>query len=141
MSQTLQDADGIDRLLSDFFKSKMPHPWPAPPVPPGALAEPSTLAAARDDRREREARPAASSGNRARYTLAASVALMLGACWYLSTGANPAGKPASPVAPGTGTDFLSPGSAKLPEPFEKHGNPEKKEKGKRGFHPGSIPLQ
>ncbi len=99
MSQPLP-PDRIDDLLSGFYKSKLPSPWPAAP----AFAEPAKL------------RMAAPS-NRARYTLAASVALLLGTCWYLSnglpTGERPANKPAT--VPG----ILGDGSAKMPKEFEK----------------------
>ncbi len=66
--------DDIDRLLSGYFKAQMKQPWPA--APSTHLSEPS----------ERVASPAAFAGNhnRARITLAASVALLLGTCWMLS---------------------------------------------------------
>ena len=99
MSQPLP-PDRIDDLLSGFYKSKLPSPWPAAP----AFAEPA---------KPRMAAPS----NRARYTLAASVALLLGTCWYLSnglpTGERPANKPAT--VPG----ILGDGSAKMPKEFEK----------------------
>ena len=28
-----QPGDGLDRLLSDFFRSEMPQPWPEPTLP------------------------------------------------------------------------------------------------------------
>jgi len=62
--------DGYDRLFSDFFKNEMPHPWPGPRAV--AVAEP--------------ARGRADAGNRSRYTLAASVAVLLGLGVYLSSG-------------------------------------------------------
>ena len=65
-------AAGLDRLLSDFFQNELPRPWPRPPA---ATAEPSSLARGRAD-----------VGNRSRYTLAASVALLLGLGVYLSSG-------------------------------------------------------
>lgn len=83
-------GDNLDRLLSDFFKAEMKRPWPAAPVTPAA--EPSTLArvqsAVVDAPRNRPA--ARDTTARARYTLAASVALLLGTCWYCSNGFQPA---------------------------------------------------
>lgn len=98
MSQT----EPVDDLLSDFFKSKLRQPWPPAP----STAEPSSLLAAR----------CAPQSNRARVTLAASVAILLGACWYFSNGPQPAerGKP----DPG-GSGILDKGSAKMPKEFEK----------------------
>jgi hypothetical protein len=100
--------ENIDELLSDYFKSKMRHPWPAPPAPP--FTEPSSL---------RESRGAAHSGNRARVTLAASVAILIGACWFFSNGSQPAERgPAKPVPGGPG--ILNDGSAKTPDEFKKN---------------------
>jgi hypothetical protein len=89
-----------DEVLSDFFKSQMPKTWPAAP----RSAEPASLLAARAAR---------SQSTRARLTLAASVAVLLGACWLFSGGSRPAdhGKPAS--TPG----LLQDGSAKMPKEF------------------------
>ena len=96
--------NSVDDLLSDFFKSKMRSPWPAAPTTQSA--EPSSLRAARR----------ASHGNRARVTLAASVAILLGTCWYLSNGSQPAERgSAKPAVPG----ILDDGSAKMPPEFKK----------------------
>ena len=91
--------DELDKLFSDFFKSQLKHPWPNAPVPVAA-AQPSTAAprvAARDHT------------SRARFTLAASVALALGACWALSSGFQPGertnGTPGVPgLLPDSGAD-------------------------------------
>lgn len=67
--------DGLDRLLSDYFKNELPKPWPAP----RAIAEPAAP------------RPRRDAGSRSRYTLAASVAALIGLGVYLSAG-TPAGQ-------------------------------------------------
>jgi hypothetical protein len=89
-------ADDLDRLLAGFFKAQVPHPWPNAPLPPVAQAEPSALATARAARRGGRW----DTGSRARVTLAASVALMLGTCWYLSSGYTPSTRPANRPAGG-----------------------------------------
>src|SRR5215475_10716934 len=67
-------ADHLDRLLSDFFKAQMQHPWPAAPATPAS--EPSVLVAARAAALNApHNQPARDPQSRARYTLAASVAL------------------------------------------------------------------
>lgn len=55
-------GDDLDGLLQAFFRSRMPHPWPAPPTP-----RPS----------ESPKRPSRRTLSRGRYALAASVALLL----------------------------------------------------------------
>ena len=101
MSQTTLPPEKVDDLLSDYFKSKMRQPWPTAPAT--ASIEPST-------------RRTATQSNRARYTLAASVAILLGACWYFSNGSRP--ERVSPQTPGT-PGILNDGSAKMPKEFEK----------------------
>jgi hypothetical protein len=71
--------DGYDRMFSDYFKNEMPNPWPGPQAM--ATAEP--------------ARRSADNGIRSRYTLAASVAVLLGLGAYLSSGP-PTGHPSVP---------------------------------------------
>jgi hypothetical protein len=103
MSQVSLPPDRTDELLSKFFKSKMPHPWPAAPA--AAFAQPSSLRAT-------------AGANRARLTLAASVALLLGVGWYLASGTNPSERGViKPAAPATG--ILNDGSAKTPKEFDK----------------------
>lgn len=96
-----QPPDELDRLFSDFFKSQLKQPWPNAPVPPAAVArpaEPASLVTARAA--EAPAAPARrDSGTRARVTLAASVALMLGTCWYLSSEVRPGSRPAGTPKP------------------------------------------
>ena len=105
MSQNPLPHDAVDDLLSDYFKSKMRQPWPAAPA--AASAEPSALHAARH----------ADRGNRSRYTLAASVALLIGICWYFSNGSQPGERALKPAPSSPG--ILDDGSAKMPKEFEK----------------------
>jgi len=101
----------VDELLSDYFQSQMRHPWPPAP---GAPAEPSAVISRRAAAGER--------GNRSRFTLAASIALLIGICWYFSNGFEPGernSKP-TPAAPG----LLNEGSAKTPDEFKKTKKPE-----------------
>jgi hypothetical protein len=95
--------ENLDRLLSHYFKSKMQQPWPKAPATPSRMSEPSALAASRTGANAPlEAprnQPVSSSdprngGNKSRYTLAASVAVLLGACWALSNGFQPGAVPA-----------------------------------------------
>ena len=102
MSQTPLPHDPVDDALADYFKSAMPKPWPAAP----RTAEPSSMRAPR------------SSASRARFTLAASVAIALGVCLYFASGLQPAARP----APGRPA-FLPDGSAKMPKEFEKRKEP------------------
>jgi len=117
--------DNLDRLLSDFFKAQMQSPWPAAPATPAS--EPSVLVAARnasaEDPRNQPVATAPpvtrDSGSKARYTLAASVALLLGTCWYLSNGFRPAER----TAPGssnnpTGSGLIDKGIAGNPDALE-----------------------
>ena len=92
--------DDLDRLLSDLFKSRMPSPWPAVRVP--EPAEPAGMLAVRNEEPAARPRPAADPGSRARLTLAVSAALLLGTCWYLSNGSQPADRPVGSPAPATG---------------------------------------
>lgn len=107
--------DALDALLSDFFKAQLKKPWPKAPLPEGArAAEPSELATARAAEAPRNApSPQRDSTARARFTLAASVALLLGTGWFLADGfqpgprpgANPVtGAPAHPLLPGSSAD-------------------------------------
>ncbi|MBA4188776.1 MAG: hypothetical protein C0467_12325 [Planctomycetaceae bacterium] len=83
--------DSLDAMFSDFFKHQLKKPWPAAPVAPSVHSEPSTLAVARGSHTPETPRnqPVAAnhdSSSKARYTLAASVALLIGTCWTLSNG-------------------------------------------------------
>src|SRR5581483_10449235 len=55
--------------------------------------EPAELVAVRNAPPAR--RPAGDPGSRARLTLAVSAAILLGGCWYLSNGWQPADRPAN----------------------------------------------
>jgi hypothetical protein len=67
-------GDEVDRLLGAYFRAQMPAKWPAPPTSPGGL--------------RRSARQSFAQGTdpatKSRWALAASVALLIGSCWYLS---------------------------------------------------------
>src|SRR5262249_36279363 len=97
-------VDDLDRLLSEFFKGQLKRPRPAAPVVMTAATEPSVLAATRGPELEAPRnQPTANRdpGSRARYTLAASVALLLGTGWFLSNGFQPGERPVPsvPTAP------------------------------------------
>lgn len=101
--------DAIDGLLGDFFKAQMRKPWPAAPAAPSVTSEPSVLVAARASHATEPPRnqPTAAQrdpGGKARYTLAASVALLLGTCWTLSNGF----QPGEPTAPGSNSSPVGP---------------------------------
>jgi hypothetical protein len=108
-----QSPDGLDRLLSDYFKSKMKQPWPSAPIID--QSEPSAPVAARNTPPLR----VGDRGTRARVTLAASVALLLGTCWYLSGDrqSNNRGIGNKPAANGT-TINLDNGTAGNPAALE-----------------------
>ncbi len=67
----------VDRLLSDFFKSELPDPFPPMKLP--VRAELPMPVATREPARERRA-----NTTRAKLSIAVSVALLIGGCWYLS---------------------------------------------------------
>src|SRR5579884_277089 len=78
----LQPGDDLDRLLRTFLRSQLPHPWPPPPVT-------STVAS-------RQRRPGDGRNlMRSRWTLAASVALLLVGSWLLPSRFTPDAKPES----------------------------------------------
>jgi hypothetical protein len=110
---TTTETDELDQLLSDFFKGELKKPWPKAPMPVAAATEPSELAAARAAEAPRNQPTPASRDNtaRARFTLAASVALALGTCWFLSNGFQPGEGSGQPVVPGNGTKMLPDGGA------------------------------
>jgi hypothetical protein len=63
--------EGLDRLIAAYFRAEMPANWPAAPQP---WAEKPHVSV------NNHANPA----RRSRWALAASVALLVGGCWYLS---------------------------------------------------------
>lgn len=110
---TPNSPDDLDRLLSDFFKAQMKNPWPNAPV--AQTAEPSEHAT-RPAAPQNEPAPVARRDQtaRAKFTLAASVALLLGTAFYMSDGyaptAQPVAKPAATGAPSlfNGSDAKAP---------------------------------
>lgn len=137
MSQTPEHLnsgppDPIDRRLSDFFQSQMPRPWPTAPAV--GATEPSEMVAVRN-----HAAPGGDGGGRARLTLAASVAVLLGSYWLLSNGWQPAprngGSHAAPGGPnidmGKGT---AGGKDTLPGEIKKAKDKD------TGFTPGPIKM-
>jgi hypothetical protein len=128
MSQTTMPPDALDQALADFFKAQMPRQWPAAPVT--AHATPPARATPRTD-----------TLTRARLTLAASVALLLGTGWYLASGSSQAVR--GPAKPGAGAapDFIGPGSAKMPGEFDRKADKAKATNDPMsGFQPGPITL-
>ena len=89
-----ETPDELDRLLADFFQAQLKRPWPGAPTPAGVKSvEPSELVAARAAEAPHNTPTPARRDSRARVTLAASVALMFGTCWYLSNGFQPGEPP------------------------------------------------
>jgi hypothetical protein len=78
--QSVPPSD-LDRLLTAFYPSELPKPWPRPRYPSMAHAHPSPAASSRDMPRHAGQANALSQG---KFALALSVALLLGSCWYLS---------------------------------------------------------
>jgi len=66
-------GDDLDRLLSDFFRSELPHPWPEAKIPD---EQPKSLPARKSSPRW--------ATFRSRFALAASIALLLVGGWFLS---------------------------------------------------------
>jgi hypothetical protein len=117
--------DALDKLLSDFFKRQMKQPWPPAPVPPG----PSPLSAL-DGRVSLNGKPTlaepapaartpADPITPARLTLAASVALLLGGCWYLSGVWQPTAAPQNVAQPGAPAIDARKMTAEGAEPLDK----------------------
>lgn len=62
--------DQVDRLLTAYYRAEMPKNWTAPQP----WAEPAATNSHQSKRQS----------SRSRWALAASVAMLLGGCWYLS---------------------------------------------------------
>jgi hypothetical protein len=60
----------VDRLLGDYFKAQLPAHWPPAP---------------RTDRARPANRQTTDPAARSRWALAASVAVLVGGCWFLSS--------------------------------------------------------
>lgn len=116
-----EPIDALDRLLSYYFKSQLRQPWPS--APETRRTEVASLAV----QRSKPAVPQ-DSISRARLTLAASVALLLGACWYFSSGFQSPDR----ARPGSSSpaDVLRDAGAGKPDALEelKHDNAIKGEK-------------
>lgn len=72
-----QHRPDVDRLLSDFFKSELPDPFPPLNLP--ARAEMPMPVVSREPARERRM-----STIKAKLSIAVSVALLIGGGWYFS---------------------------------------------------------
>ena len=83
--------DDLDRMFSDFFKAQLKQPWPNAPLPPAAKPEPHRSAFAEV--------LGFLTKNRPQLTLAASVALALGAGLLLSNQFQPGDRPGRGPAP------------------------------------------
>ena len=64
-------GDEVDQLVTAYFRAEMPAKWPPAPRPWADPARPTNGSAA-------------DPATRTRWALAASVALLVGSCWYLS---------------------------------------------------------
>jgi hypothetical protein len=111
MSQTLTNEE-IDRHLAAFFKAELPEPWPGPPEP-AAASEPSMLVAERAAAENGASPVHRDHVRKSRYTLAAAVALLLGASWILTSGLPSSTRPAN-GGRGGAPDVLAPSDAKTP---------------------------
>jgi hypothetical protein len=65
-------GDEVDRLLSSFYRSETPTKWPAAPRPWAEKARTQVASSS-------------NPASRSRWALAASVAILVGGCWYLSS--------------------------------------------------------
>jgi hypothetical protein len=108
---TPNSPDDLDRLLSDFFKAQMKNPWPNAPL--AQTAEPSELATRPEAPRNEPAPARRDQTARAKFTLAASVAFLLGTAFYMSDGYAPTARPvAQPATNGTGPSLFKGSEAK-----------------------------
>lgn len=135
-AKTSLTEDSLDSLFSGFFKAQMKQPWPAAPATPTIHSEPSTLATARatvvETPRNQPVAAARDSSSKARYTLAASVALLIGTCWTLSNGLQPNDRPGN--TNGSPSMDMNPFKASDPEVLKEL----RKEKATKGNNDGLI---
>lgn len=110
MTSNSNSPDDLDRLLSDFFKAQMKNPWPNAPL--AQTAEPSELATRADAPQAAPARR--DNTTRAKLTLAASVALLLGTAFYMSDGYTPSARPVA-VPSNSGPSLFNGSDAKAPQ--------------------------
>jgi len=110
-------GDDLDRLLSRFYQSEMPAPWPPAPRPDAAaLPMPASRLPGYERPRQLVTGP--------RAALAASVALLLGSCWFLSNQTGDA------TAPPHGSSAASDGKATKKFPHEIGKTPKEREPGR-----------
>jgi hypothetical protein len=91
-------GDEVERLLTAFYRAEMPANWPDAPRP---WTEPA-----------RSSSTSVNDGSRSRWALAASVAMLIGGCWYLS-GQITDGRPKKNLG-------LDGGDAKTPKVLKDH---------------------
>jgi hypothetical protein len=138
MSQTspINDSnDALDGLLSSFFKVQMKKPWPAAPATP-PMSMPASIANAATTGSPRN-QPAAQRdpGSKSRFTLVASVAILLGTCWYLSNDFQPGSRPGS-SGPSIPMNKISAGDPDVLKELHK----DKAISGEKGITPPVIDL-
>jgi len=100
------DEAKIDRLLSGFFKAELPDPFPPLKLSAGRAELAMPVVSGNSDR---------ASIMKSKLSLAASVALLLGGCWYLS------GQISTP--PERSSFGKGEGSAKVPKELKAKENP------------------
>jgi hypothetical protein len=115
----------LDRLLGAYFKAQLKKPWPPPPPLPAHGAAPVEAATVLAERRVLEQvhsipHPLRSSHSetRARWTLLASVILLLGGSWFIANGVPSSDRRHSPVTEIHGTRLLEAGTAGNPKALE-----------------------
>ena len=142
MNQAPVHPEPLDRLLTEFYRARLPHSWPAAPVPPENRAEPAGPPKVRTTENPSVVPAHSDPSARARLTLAASVAILLGTCWYASTG-GPIGERVGPrPATGVGPNVLPDATATMPPEFRKTNQQKAKNTTNpmAGFQPKAIPL-
>jgi hypothetical protein len=122
MNQDPHPPDALDRAFSDYFQGQMPRPWPPAPA---VAATPA---------RGRAADPS----RRARWTLAASVALLAGTGWFVSGGPPPGGRSVPKSGPAAVTDPFAGSTATMPDALK--GGAGKAESAAQGLAPEPIEL-
>jgi hypothetical protein len=115
MNATDQHSTDLDKMLSAFFKAEIPDPFPALKRPVGTFQSQMPMPVSSEPRQ----RPDRTALSKSRISLAASVALLLGGCWYLSSQIGNAPERPS-VGKGDG------GSAKVPKEIRKATESSKK---------------
>ncbi len=133
--------DNMDRLLTDFFKAQLKTPWPtAPDTAPVCEPRPAATASAQEPQTRRPAKNR-DPGEKARYTLAASVAMLLGTCWYLSNGFPPAERGAPGMVNGVSAPDVLPGAGASDPSVLKELRKDNAEKGNKGIVPPTTEFK